>query len=321
MRPVAASRWLVWVGLLALGLAGSAPAQAATPTPTSAPRRTTSTPAARTAPTRPTPTPVRGATPTAAPSVSPIPTAAPIPTASPTPPPPPTPSVLPGTEVIGYSREGRPLLAFRVGSGRRTVLLVGGIHAGTEVNAAALVQQMLDQAQTTPDVWSADVALEILPLANPDGYADGTRELASGVDANRNWPTADWAPDTYEAGPYGPLMLAGGGGPSPLSEPETAALASFVLRLHPAAVVSYHSAASLVMGGPAAHARGLDEAYAQATGYRVGDWAAYPVTGDFAQWAEDQGIPTVEIELPDHRSTDFEANWNGLLNLLWAGFA
>jgi hypothetical protein len=63
------------------------------------------------------------------------------------------------------------------------------------------------------------------------------------------------------------------------------------------------------MAGPAARALGLDQLYAGITGYAWGDWTAYPVTGDFAQWTEDQGIPTVEIELPDHITTDFEANF------------
>jgi len=85
-------------------------------------------------------------------------------------------------------------------------------------------------------------------------------------------------------------------------------------------VVSYHAAADLVTGGLAARSLGLDLGYAQAAGYRVGDWTAYPVTGDFAQWADDQGIPTVEVELPDHASTDLEANWTGLLTLLWTAF-
>jgi zinc carboxypeptidase len=222
---------------------------------------------------------------------------------------------------IGYSRQGRPLLAFRVGRGRRSALVLGGIHAGTEANAAQLVQQLLDQAEATPEALPPDLTLVVVPVVNPDGFANGTRELASGVDANRNWPTDDWTGDTYEAGPRGPLVLPGGGGTAPLSEPETLALAQFVLRLRPGALISYHSAASLIMGGPTAHALGLDVIYAASTGYRVGDWTSYPVTGDLAQWAEDQGIPTVEVELPDHQSTDFEANWSALLDLLWSAFA
>ena len=31
-------------------------------------------------------------------------------------------------------------------------------------------------------------------------------------------------------------------------------------------------------------------------------------------------LAEVSRELPDHASTDVEANWNGLLSLLWAAF-
>jgi hypothetical protein len=70
------------------------------------------------------------------------------------------------------------------------------------------------------------------------------------------------------------------------------------------------------MAGPAARALDLDLVYASVAGYAWGEWTAYPVTGDFAQWAEDQRIPTVEIELPDHASTDFEANFAALRAML-----
>jgi protein MpaA len=223
-------------------------------------------------------------------------------------------------EVVGYSRQGRPILAYRLGAGQRLGLVIGGIHAGTESNTAELVQQMLERARDLPEVLPADLSLEWLPVANPDGLINGTRLLSSGVDPNRNWPTLDWTPDTYASSPRGPEALSGGGGPQPLSEPETIALAALCTRLKPGVLVSYHSAADLVTGGPLAGSLGLDIAYAQSAGYRLGDWTAYPVTGDFAQWAEDQGIPTVEVELPDHVSTDLEANWSALLSLLWTAF-
>ena len=41
-----------------------------------------------------------------------------------------------------------------------------------------------------------------------------------------------------------------------------------------------------------------------------------PGTGDFAQWTENHGIPTVEVELPDHSTTDFEANFSGFQALI-----
>jgi protein MpaA len=234
----------------------------------------------------------------------------------PTPTPSPTPASaagVVGSQIIGVSANGVPLVVYQLGAGARSVLVVGGIDGGTESNTTALVDQLLEYLPEAPDVLHAGFVLELLPAANPDGLASGSRWLADGVDANRNWPTDDWSPDTYVAGP---TLITGGGGPFPWSEPETRALAAFVQRTRPTLVVSYHSAAALVMAGPAARALGLDQLYASITGYAWGDWTAYPVTGDFAQWSEDQGIPTVEVELPDHATTDFEANFSAFQALI-----
>jgi protein MpaA len=217
--------------------------------------------------------------------------------------------------VYGASREARPLLDVTLGSTPRTALVVGGIHAGSESNTVALVQAMQTEIQINPAFLPPALGLTFLSAANPDGLANRTRMLANGVDPNRNWPTADWSVDTYVSGP---TLVPGGGGPFPLSEPETQALAALVIGLRPALIISYHSAAGLVSGGPRAHAMGLDALYASAAGYAIGDWTAYLVTGDFAQWAEQrQGIPTIEVELPDHDNTDFEANLAAVRALLW----
>jgi hypothetical protein len=214
------------------------------------------------------------------------------------------------SNVYGTSRQQRPLFDYAFPSTNQNVLIVGGLHAGQEANTVALVQQMFDAAQRDQSFTPTGLSLTFLVSANPDGLANESRMLASGVDPNRNWPTDDWTTDTYITGP---VLVPGGGGPAPLSEPETQALATFVSQLRPTLIVSYHSAAGLVTGGPRARAMGFEAAYATAAGYPAGDWTAYPVTGDFAQWAElRQHVPTVEIELPDHVSTDVDANLTGL---------
>jgi protein MpaA len=219
------------------------------------------------------------------------------------------------SDTVGTSGERRPLIDFTLSGGSQTVLIVGGIHAGTEANTVALVQGMLTAVQADPSFLPPQLTATFVPSANPDGLANGTREVASGVDLNRNWPTDDWTIDTYAAGP---VIVPRGGGPFPMSEPETRTLADLVARLRPALIVSYHSAARLVTGGPYARSMGLESAYAEAAGYAAGDWTSYPVTGDFAQWAErKQGVPTVEVELPNHHSTDIAANLAGLRAVLW----
>jgi protein MpaA len=214
----------------------------------------------------------------------------------------------------GASREQRPLVDLNLGHAYPTALIVGGIHAGSEANTVAVVQELLSAIELDPGLVPPGLGLTFLTAANPDGLANGTRTLSSGVDPNRNWPTADWSIDTYVSGP---TLVRGGGGPFPLSEPETQALARLVTQSRPSLIVAYHSAAGLVTGGPQARAMGLEAAYAKAAGYSAGDWTAYPVTGDFAQWAEQQGIPTIDVELPDHANTHLAANLAGLGAILW----
>jgi murein peptide amidase A len=215
----------------------------------------------------------------------------------------------------GVSREQRSLVDFSLGQASRTALIVGGIHAGSEANTVALVQQLANAIEQDSSFIPPALGLTFLSAANPDGLANGTRMLSDGVDPNRNWPTADWSIDTYVSGP---TRVPGGGGPFPLSEPETQSLASLVTQLRPPLIVSYHSAAGLVTGGRQSRAMGLEAVYADVAGYAAGDWTAYPVTGDFAQWAEQtQAIPTVDVELPDHASTHLEANLAALRAVLW----
>ena len=214
---------------------------------------------------------------------------------------------------VGESAEGRPIVAFALGEGPVAVLLIGGIHGGAELNSAAVVWELLGHFQSTPALVPHGLSLVFVPEANPDGLAHGTRALASGVDANRNWPTPDWSPDTF--GPGG-REIAGGGGDTPFSEPETRALANLIELTRPLAIVSFHSAAGLAMGGSVARASGLLDAYAAGSRYPVGDFLAYPVSGDLAQWCDEQHLPTIEIELSDHAEPETDRNLAGVAGIL-----
>ena len=205
--------------------------------------------------------------------------------------------------LIGRSQQERDIVAYTLGTGPIAVAIVGGIHGAYEANTEWLVWDLLHFYEQTPEAIPPGIRLLMLPEANPDGVAGGTRFLADGVDPNRNWPTPDWSPEAF--GPTG--ELDGGGGLTPMSEPETVTLANWILQFRPVTVLSFHSAGGLVMGGPLAVQFGLVDAYLSgAPGYVGWDWNYYPVTGDFAQWAEDQGIPTIEVELLTHADPDTE---------------
>jgi protein MpaA len=209
---------------------------------------------------------------------------------------------------LGDSGEGRPIDGYLLGTGPATAVIVGGIHGRPELNTSELVWQLLAYFAAEPAAVPHGLKLLFVPEANPDGLAGGTRELSDGVDPNRNFPTHDWRPATYGPG----IRLPDGGGDSPLSEPETVALANLIQRIHPVAVVSYHSAAGIATGGAAAEATGMLTAYADNSGYPARQFVAYPVTGDFAQWCDDLGIPTVEVELSDHLDPELDRNLAGI---------
>ena len=85
--------------------------------------------------------------------------------------------------VFGHSVQGRPLVAWTYGSARasRRILVIGCIH-GNECAGLAITSAL--RRRPVP----RGVQLWLVPEANPDGAAAGTRKNADGVDLNRNFP-------------------------------------------------------------------------------------------------------------------------------------
>ena len=215
--------------------------------------------------------------------------------------------------VIGTSVAGLPLEVFRFGTGPRELLIVAGIHGGYESNTILLADALIANLRDGSVVVPQGVTLYLLRALNPDGYARSHdyegRANENGVDLNRNWPL-NWHPDWNRAGCWNYLPI--GAGAHPLSEPETAALLAFILDHDFRALISYHSAALGIFPGgqPATEdSLRLAEAIAAVTEY------SYPpreygceYTGQFADWAAENGIPAIDVELTNHTDTDFEIN-------------
>jgi hypothetical protein len=230
--------------------------------------------------------------------------------------------------VLGYSVQGRPIESYRLGTGANWFVVLGAIHGAHECNTYGLVNALLAElSQPTSEVGSgtqhlapvdghyrvpADVTLFIVPVVNPDGCALDTRLNARGIDLNRNWNTSDWISDA--GGPTG--VIAGSGGPYPLSEPETLALSRWLAALQadsPTGIVrliSYHSAVpptGLVLpayapdGQPDPQSLAMAETYAAVTGYRLSlTWVGnYVITGQLIYWARLKGMAAIDVELPD----------------------
>ena len=155
-----------------------------------------------------------------------------------------------GGEVVRYgaSVEGRSLLAGRLpqlgaaatGPTAR-VLSTANIH-GIEYVSTQVVLGLLEASQHLAALRDlrARAELWVIPSLNPDGYArvweaqgqgsvKALRTNAHGVDLNRNFPLPPGGQRKLRPGAGSPRATSATyRGPSPLSEPESAALADFL---------------------------------------------------------------------------------------------
>jgi protein MpaA len=185
--------------------------------------------------------------------------------------------------VLGHSVLGTPITGVQLGDpdSKRRVAVICCIH-GNENAGLAVVQQLED----LPDPAGFDLFL--VEDANPDGVAAGTRDNAHGVDLNRNFP--------WRWHRHGKPGWAHYSGPKPLSEPESRALAAFLLRVKPQVVIWYHQALGLVdeSGGSLA----VERQFATLTGYRLLRLKRYD--GSATSWANAElpGSTSFVVELP-----------------------
>ncbi len=169
------------------------------------------------------------------------------------------------------------------------------------------IQDLEANARNIP----ADKTIVVVPQINPDGVAVGTRVNGRNVDLNRNFATNDWQSDVTDVNNN---PFPGGGGPAPMSEPETNAIASLVQQLHPVVVLSYHSIGGVVAGNLAGGSSGYASTYSQLSGYgnvtgQTGDVFEYAVSGTADDWyAQSLGVPSVLIELSSSSYHQFDRN-------------
>jgi len=224
-----------------------------------------------------------------------------------------------GANIIGLSVASRPIEVYTFGEGEREYLIVAGIHGGYESNTIGLANELIRHINDHPEVIPENVTLHIIRNMNPDGEArssgvDG-RVNNNGVDLNRNFPTENWVADWNRDGCW--IYRPTTGGAYAGSEPETRTVMSFIASHNIQAVISYHSAALGVFPGGVpweADSIRLAKALAKATGY------PYPpldtgceYTGTLADWAVENGVgAAVDMELANHRDTDFNKNLNAL---------
>jgi protein MpaA len=127
---------------------------------------------------------------------------------------------------VGHSVQGRAIRPIVLGSGPRTLLVVGCIHGNEPAGMA--VTAALRRSRPLPGT-----RIVVVQTMNPDGcLASHTRQNAHGVDLNRNFPS-NWE----RIGRRGSYQWSG---PRPLSEPESRYFVALVRALHPAVTVVFH---------------------------------------------------------------------------------
>jgi protein MpaA len=178
---------------------------------------------------------------------------------------------------------GRPIDGVEIGDPRAKgrIAVICCIHGNEDAGLAVLQQLERMRVPAGVDLW-------LVEDANPDGVVAFTRDNAHGVDLNRNFPW-HWLP-------YGKPGWEHYRGPKPLSEPESRALAGFLLRVRPRIVIWYHQALDVVdeSGGDLA----LEARYAALTGLPLTKLSRY--RGSATSWvnATLHGSTSFVVELP-----------------------
>lgn len=199
-------------------------------------------------------------------------------------------AVAPVVSVPARSVEGRGIEVHRFGTGQRPVLVLAAIH-GNERTTAHVAGRLVELLRRDPSV-AGGVPVVVVPVANPDGLAAGTRVNANRVDLNRNFPAANWRPVGRGTQYFN--------GPAAASEPETRAIIRLVEELRPRRICSIHSIGQGRQqnnyDGPA---EGLARAMSRHNGYPASATIGYATPGSFGSWAGvDRGIPVITLELP-----------------------
>jgi len=206
-----------------------------------------------------------------------------------------SPLVLPPAEaplaqhrLVGRSVQGRPIMVQILGEGDDTVFVLATIH-GNEPAGATLVNSLVDYLRYNRDLLEGRRVV-MMPVANPDGLAAGTRENVRRIDLNRNFDTPNRESDATN-------------GIQPLSESESRALQSAIKQYNPSRIVSIHQPLNCIdYDGPG---RALATRMAQYCDLPLKKLGAKP--GSLGSYTgESLGIATITVELPKEASKQTE---------------
>jgi predicted deacylase len=216
---------------------------------------------------------------------------------------------------IGASVQGRPITAYQFGDGREYLIYIGGMH-GNEANSTKLMEQWRDELAVSLGRIPGDRSVVVIPAANPDGLAAGLRLNANQVDLNRNFPAKDWKQSVTLPARPDPTNA---GGTTPLSEPESKAIAEYLEKKQARLIISFHSRASIVEANGTGDSVAVAAMYAAKTQYEAVSSAdskaifQYDTTGAMEDWLRDRpNKPAILVELASDTDSEFERNKDAL---------
>lgn len=217
-------------------------------------------------------------------------------------------------QTIGYSIQNRPIQAYTFGNGSQVILYVGNIH-GNELSTKYLMEAWIDELEQNIQNIPINKKVIVVPTINPDGAIANRRNNSNNIDLNRNFDTSDWQTDSYSTTNQ---LIIGGGGPSPMSEPETKALSSFTISLMPRLTMSFHSSASYTIANQAGDSIYLADVYSNLTGYRnatnLANGFSYTISGGtYDDWLREKyNLTSVVIEISSSVNSEFSRNKSAL---------
>jgi protein MpaA len=221
---------------------------------------------------------------------------APSPTASPSPAPSPSSALKKATPTryvqLGRSVKGAPITAAVYGTGKKRVIVFGGIH-GNEPDSSIVAKALMGSLmqESVPE----ELTVIIVPDANPDGLFANTRANARGVDINRNFPSTSWRSEYTDDFQFPGTQAA--------SEPETKAIINLFEASPPDYIITLHAALGCVnWDGPA---EPLARVIAGVNGYPLCSYLGYDTPGSLGTlMGVDKKLPVVTIELRNSRASD-----------------
>lgn len=210
------------------------------------------------------------------------------------------------TKIFGYSTKQKPIEGLIVGKGQDVIFILSSIH-GNEIGTTDLLNELIKNIRTTPDVVAKNKTLIIIPVANPDGYYDRIDNLnANEINLNLNFKTDYWK----EYGTGGTYA-----GAKPFSEIESQVIKQIVEQYKPNLMIAYHSSGGVVSPEANTESKKISQWYAAKTGYEYYD--GWDFAGTATRWfTESASKPSFTVELYKDLQSDWLINKAALLKLI-----